>query len=795
MYHLKLVGRQIFQRKGYFVINTIGLAVALTASVFIYTFLVKEWQTNTYHENVDHIYRITVQTDGNTHWGAEVCSSLGEIAKAELPEVTDYTRIITAREMKIRWENDDHYQSGISCGYADRQLFSMFTFPLVTGSIQAFEHPGWVVISESIARRHFKDTNPIGKLVYLENLYTSGSVSTFRIAGIMKDMPPRSSIQADVILDFSVIEHLFRYNMGNAVQTFIQLTDGADVQKIEEQLLQIEYRESDYIREQKEVLQLQPLREMYLHSDHIQDFDLSFAQGSGTFTWILFGILLLILSLAFCNYLIIKLALADKNAERFAIQKYFGSSNRNIFVQVLQEIGIYTVAAFALTVVLTFIFYPYFAQIISPKHPFPFYLSGTEVIGFLLIFLLFAGCVGGITYGHISRKLNSSGLKNTIASSRSSLDLKKILMVAQLTIFCGLLFFSIVFLRQIDYLQNKPLGYNNRNTISFDWPNPHEITSLKDELSRHPDVLAVSCGALLPIGNWAHWDIHLAEQPEKSIQSYSLLCDEDFLRTYQLKLVEGRDAKTKVTTPGIYSRKPVDVVEIVVNQKFVRQMGLSHPIGTLLSDGTAKMQIVGIVQDFHYRSLYEPIQPVMIGSDLPGVSFTLIVRYREGKRSEMIHYLQQLHETRHPETLMSYQEYPYSELYEREIMLGHLVYIFTGIALLIGGMGVLAFSVFIAESKTKEIALRKVNGASEGQIMIYLNRIFTGQVVVACIVGIPCSYLICRQWLQGFAYKVTISPWITVCVIGVSLLLVVLVTGWQIRRATRRNPIDTLKTE
>ena len=137
-------------------------------------------------------------------------------------------------------------------------------------------------------------------------------------------------------------------------------------------------------------MQLQPLREMYLHSDHIQDFDLSFAQGSGTFNWILFGILLLILSLAFCNYLIIKLALTDKNAERFAIQKYFGSSNRNIFVQVLQEIGIYTVTAFALTVVLTFIFYPYFAQIISPKHPFPFYLSGTEVIGFLLIFLLAA---------------------------------------------------------------------------------------------------------------------------------------------------------------------------------------------------------------------------------------------------------------------------------------------------------------------------------------------------------------------------------------------------------------------
>lgn len=795
MYHLKLVGRQIFQQKGYFAINAIGLAVALTASMFIYTFLAKEWQTNRYHEYGDHIYRITNQYDGNAYWGAEFCSSLGELAQAELPEVVDYTRIIAAREMKIRWEDDDHYQTGISCGYADRQLFRMFTFPLSAGSIQAFEQPGWIVISESIARRYFQDENPIGKLAYLENLYTRGSVSTFRIAGIMKDMPPRSSIQADVILDFSVIEHSFRYHTGNSVQTFIQLTDGADIHHVEEQLRRIEYRESDYIRERQEILQLQPLREMYLHSDHIQTYDLSFAQGSETFNRMLFGILLLILSLAFCNYLIIKLALANKNAERFAIQKYFGSSNRNVFVQVLLEIGIYSVAAFALTGVLTSILYPHFAQIISPRHPLPFYLNGREIVGFLLIFLLFSGSVGGITYWHIRRKLTSSRLKNTIVSSRSSLDLKKILMVVQLTIFCGLLFFSIVFLRQIDFLQNKPLGYNNRNTISFDWPNPHEITSLKEELSLHPDILAVSCGAPLPIGNWAHWDIHPTDQPERNIHSYSLLCDEDFLHTYQLKLVEGREARTKITTPEIYSRKPVEVVEVVVNQKFVQQMGLSHPIGTLLSDGSAKIQIVGIVQDFHYHSLHEPIQPVMIGSDLPGVSFTLIVRYREGKRGEIIHHLKQLHESRHPERLMHYQEYPYSELYEREIMLGRLVYIFTGIALLIGGMGVLAFSIFIAESKRKEIALRKVNGASEGQIMIYLNRIFTRQVAIACTAGITCSYLICRQWLQGFAYRVPISPWIIIHVIGVSLLLVVLITCRQIRRATRKKPIDSLKTE
>ncbi len=264
-------------------------------------------------------------------------------------------------------------------------------------------------------------------------------------------------------------------------------------------------------------------------------------------------------------------------------------------------------------------------------------------------------------------------------------------------------------------------------------------------------MLAVSCGALLPIGNWAHRDIHLAEQPEKSIPSYSLLCDEDFLRTYQLKLVEGRDAKTKGSRHRNLFPKPVDVVEIVVNQKFVRQVGLSHPIGTLLSDGTRQNANRGDRAGLPLSFTYEPIQPVMIGSDLPGVSFTphRPVPGRETKRDDPVPAT--ITRKPSPGNADDYQEYPYSELYEREIILGHLVYIFTGIALLIGGMGVLAFSVFIAESKTKEIALRKVNGASEGQIMIYLNSYFRRAVAIACIVGISCSYLICRQWLQGFA--------------------------------------------
>ena len=366
MYHLKLVWRQILRQKSYLVINTIGLAIALAASILIYTYLMKEWQTDAFHEKRDHIYRITTQSTGDSYWDSEVCSPLGELAKAELPDVLDYTRIITARELKLRWEDSDHYQGGINCGYADRQLFSMFTFPLIAGELREAMQPGWAVISETVARRYFKDENPVGKLLYLENLYTSGKESSFYIAGIMKDFPVRSSIQADVILDFAVIEEMFRYSAGNTIRTFLLLTDHADIHKTEEQLQEIEYREAEYVRERRKEFRLQPLREMYLHSNHIQDYDIPFAQGSGTFNLILSGIVLLILILAFCNYLIMKLAQAHKNAERFAIQKYFGITNRSMLSQILLEIGIYLLGALILTIVLIVILYPYFIQIISP---------------------------------------------------------------------------------------------------------------------------------------------------------------------------------------------------------------------------------------------------------------------------------------------------------------------------------------------------------------------------------------------------------------------------------------------
>ena len=180
---------------------------------------------------------------------------------------------------------------------------------------------------------------------------------------------------------------------------------------------------------------------------------------------------------------------------------------------------------------------------------------------------------------------------------------------------------------------------------------------------------------------------------------------------------------------------------------------------------------------------------------LPPSTYLLLIRYQPEKRQEILEYLQELYLSRNPEYIFECKEYNYSDLYHKDIAFMELVILFALIAILIGSMGIFAFAIFMVESKTKEIALRKVNGASEQQIMLLFNRQFMTKVLVACVIGLPITYHASRKWLENYAYRIDIQPWIFVLTIVISLCIVLLVTNWQIRQASRNNPIDTLKTE
>ena len=385
-------------------------------------------------------------------------------------------------------------------------------------------------------------------------------------------------------------------------------------------------------------------------------------------------------------------------------------------------------------------------------------------------------------------------MKNILQPSPRQINLSQILTILQIGIFTALLFYCSIIISQIHFIKDKPLGIITDQVLRISWlDNSSNYQALKEELLKHPDILYVCNGINIPDpGTPLTERIHFPSESEKYVDVVCMYGDEDFTNIYNIPIIKNQEF-----TPIEFNPTPENnyssTTDVWVNKKFVETFKLDHPLGTILNQQrSVHYRITGVTEDYHTQSLHYPIRPTMI---LPPSTYWLLIRYQPGKRQEVLEYLQELHRSRNPEGIFEYQEYNYSDLYQKDMAFMELVILFSLIAILIGGMGIFAFAIFMVESKTREIALRKVNGASERQIMLLFNRQFMTKVLVACVIGLPIAYYASRKWLENYAYRIEIQPWIFVLTIVISLCIVLLVTNWQIRKASRNNPIDTLKIE
>ncbi len=790
---LKWVVRKFYRSRIYTFINMGGLAIAFTVILLIYSYVVGEWRTDRFHTGGEHIYRITHQSGGYDYWATDFCSPMAENAKKEIPGVKDYVRLVAPQTFLVKNEETGEFFPEEQCIYTDPQFFKVLSFPLIAGEVNSETSPAWAVVSERVARKYFGDEPAVGKILTLRYPDEPEDMN-YQVVALMKDFPARSSLQADILLDFRQIESTYVYGAGNALTALLELEPQADVSAVEKEIPVMEGRYSEYEKKRKKVVRLQPLREMYLKSGHIRDYEDVFRYGSSRFNYILGGIALLILFLASCNYLMIKMAQLHKSAAVFAIQRCFGAGNPSMRRQILTEIAVHAVLALGVAVTLFFMLYPHFVEIISPRYIYALSVTTGEWVVFGILMVGFVAGVGYFLSGWMLRRLDRSGIKRTIDSPSGFFDLKQWLLIGQMCIFCGLLFASVVLVKQMHYIREKPMGFDNRNVLCVEWP----LTGVgagpvKEELLKNPAVVAVSNGRPLPIGNWVMYDVYEVEKPNHRIRSSALLGDTSYLRTYRMRLLEGRNYRQKKTR-GVFSGS-VELGEVVINRKMVQELGLKNPVGTILHYGPSVLSVVGVVDDFHYQSLYQPVKPVMIGADLVGFDSNLSIRYREGERQAVIDYLRNYFKKNYPGMMFQYTEYSYSDLYVRDIALVKMINILTLVAILISGMGIFAFSMFVAESRTKEIAMRKISGATEMQVVSLLNRNFVLKMTAACLIGIPLAYYAMLSWLQGFAYRTTVDGWVFIADVGVSIALVVSIASWQTWRAATVNPVDALKDE
>lgn len=797
--YFKLIIRNLSRNRIYSVINIAGLSLALAAALLIYSHVVKEWKTDRFHVNKEHIYRVTIHSLRSGEWESLVFPPLIPAIKAENPGVKNYTRLSAAEPLVIQREGEAEPLAHVRGFHADRYFFDIFTFPFVAGGFNGECGPGWVVISKRVAEQHWGNKNPVGELLFLKNPQQERDKGYYyRVAAVMEDIPAFSTLQADVIADFSIVEKEYDFWGCHCVYAYLELNEGVDRTGLQERMPHIVEENYSWIKASDFEVKLQPLADIYFGSDRFLE---EIPHGSKRLNGILCGITLLVLLLASSNYIMIKIAGLSRRSAGLAMQRCFGAGNRHLRGQLFWETAVHVLLAVGIAAVLTVFLHPYFVRIISPKCPYALLFGWKEVLvfgGLLFVFILF---VTAVLSFYILRHLDRKGIKNSLVHSQRFWDVRKVLSVFQLCIFSALLCCSVVLMRQMNFVKNRQLGFDNKNVIRFLWNDRNvNVEQLRSEWMQHPDVLSVSNGPKLPLSGELPGAYCEEQHPEKVINAYTIIADETFIETYRIKLNEGRTI-SKESYPAdreVFFQMSGACPEVIVNKKLVEQLGLKNPVGTVIRENRKdpfRFRIVGVVDDFHFLSLYQAIQPVFIVYHYPQWSSSMLVRYQKEKRQEVLNYVKGKYAEHFFNSEFSYWEYDYSQLYDKDIAMVKLIHVFTCMAIFISGMGIFAFSMFMAENRRKEVALRKVNGAAEWQIVRLLNRSFAVRVFIACLFGLPVAHYAMSQWLENFAYKTVLEGWIYLGVIGVCMVFVLLITTWQTWRVATVNPVDVLKNE
>lgn len=814
---LRLVFRKLSRSRLYTCINIAGLAIALTAALLIYGHIMKETRTDRFHPQKENIYRITTSGVFSDKWGCSTCAPISVYAAQEIAAIKDYTRLSGQSQYFVQTNTSTGFINPGKTLLADASFFNMFNFPLICGDIPKRDKEKWCILSATTAQKLFGNQNPTGlSLQAKKNQFIGTKAEEYQIIGVMADIPAWSSIQTDIVFNYGAVEDPYWNNWG--IETYLLLQPHADIQTIEKALPQLYIKNNEHDKDSKLKIQLQSLTDIYFYSGDLESTLLtSYApQGSLQLTIILCAISLVILLLSTCNYLMIKIAQMSSDFSTMAIQKCYGANNRTLQLQIALEVGTQFFIATLIAGVAAYTLHPWFIGIMSPRQLYPFSLSVSDIAIFIGLILLLTTVISGYLCHYIARHIKQASLKTNIIKFTGKYDPKKVLATVQMSIFCALLFCSVIVIRQMDYIRNKDLGINTKNLLTTFIGQPQDYEVFKAEAKQNPAIESVSIGSALPASWGLTQECLFPEHPDVKITIQMLMGDADYIPTYEIGIVEGenihketyliqqqldneyylRYKEAKGKNLPFTEEEPVHEVEALVNQKFVKEAGLTHPVGTIISAHSRKFRIVGVTKDFHYQSLYTSISPLLISYNGGYNDRSVNVRYREGQLSEAVRHLDNVTKSYPYRTEeFMYQEYNNSGLYYKDLAFIKMINIFTGLALLIGGMGIFAFSVFLAQNKKKEVALRKVNGASEWEVMSLLNRTFILRAVMACFIGIPIAYFAMQKWMENYAYKTTISWWLYLVTITICIIFVIAVISWQTWNAATRNPIESLKSK
>ncbi|HAN18784.1 MAG: hypothetical protein A2X13_07005 [Bacteroidetes bacterium GWC2_33_15] len=783
--------RNISRNIGYSIINFIGLSIGIALFILIMLFVQDEYSFDKFNANYDRIYRFEV---GDAEW-VHLPSAMGPDAQQWFPEIEQVVRFKALGNYVLK--NDITTYNVPNAMLADSSFFNVFTAEFILGDKNtSFQTPNSVILTEKMAKIFFGNENPINKI-----LKTQRDLDLV-VTGVIKDFS-NFHLQIDILIPFNILgvmngaEYLHSYGTWQ-FQTYFLLPASFDNKNLETKL-EAKFTElwGNDLKEEKLDLTIRPLKDVYFADQTKSDFGT--VHGNRNTVKLFFAIGIFIILIACINFINLATAKASKRATEVGIRKVHGGYKHQLITQFLSESILITFISYLLAITLVQLFLPFYNSLIQKNLSLIDYVN-PWFFAISICGILITGVLSGIYPAfYLTAFSPIKVLKGEKTKGKSAVILRRLLIILQFTISVALIISTITVQKQLNFLKNADMGFKKEQILAIRL-NPgitKQKEAFKQKLLNHPEIINVSysAGIIGTMGNTESFDFN-SDGEATSIQLHSI--DPSFLGLYEIELIEGRNIS--FDNPGDQKQK------IILNEEAVKAGGLElgKAAGTVFHRNewyltalpSKECEVIGVVKNFHYRSLHDAIGP-------QGLCWnedwhrTINIKIQPENFLNTLKIIEQTFKEFAPEVPYEFTfiDDHIDNLYKSDKRLGQFFIYFSIIAIIIAILGLFGLAAYIAESRTKEIGIRKVLGSTASNIILLLSKEFIKWVLVANIIAIPIAYYGMNKWLQTFAFSIKITPDLFLYAAIISLFIALSTIFYQAYKAARSNPTDSLRYE
>lgn len=810
--YFRLALRNLLKRKGYTALNIFGLAIGVTCCLLIFQYVSYERSYDTFQKDAGQIVRVRLDQykQGQLAWqSATSYPGIGPSLKKDYPEVEDFCRLM---DDQLLLSNDQQtVKSTETQGYyADPSAIDMLGIQLVKGNpATALQQPDKIIISESMAKKYYGTTDVLNKTLTQRGPNVQ---VPYQVSGVFKDYPANSHLIINYLIPYATLEKELRSDGDTTNQantsfgwydfyTYVKLRPGTDVQKFQAKMPAFadKYMNGSDWRKKNNIknwMYLIPLSDIYLNSNYNQEAEVN---GNGRAVKFIFLIGFIIMAIAWINYINLSTARSVERAKEVGVRKVLGAGRAGLIRQFMAESFLLNLCAIIIAAIAVVILTPPFNTLMGRNDVAGFSMSGKYWLIFSGIFITGSLLSGLYPSFVLSNYKPLTVLKGAFKNTSGGLLLRKGLIILQFGISVILIAGTIIVYQQVRYMRNQQLGANINQTLVLDGVQSirdsdyqNVLTPFKTELLKQPGIKSIAASTAV-MGNEIYWTngLRSVEHSELgAVTLYLLGVDEDFIPQYEINLVAGRNFSKQHGTDGNNA---------ILNERAVTLMGYKTPAEALnkkLIRGGDTLTIVGVVQNYHHLGLQKTIDPQLI-LYRPNARNSYSIKMTAADAKKTVAGIEKTWSKFFPNDPFSYYflDDKFNSQYKADQQFGKVFTLFALLAILIACFGLLGLSAYNILQRTKEVGIRKVLGASVTNVLFILSKDFLWLVTISFIIATPVAWIIMHNWLQDFAYRITISWW----VFGLAGLLAVIIAlaaiSFQASKAALANPVKSLRTE